>query len=62
MDKKQVKLLRELFYQVDKNSIDTTQVFLRFSSILEYLGGSKTPEFVHRLEKEYPLLKEFNIY
>lgn len=62
MDKKQVQLLKEVFLQVDNSSINTTQVFLRFWRILDYLGGSKTPEFVHRLEKEFPILKEFNIY
>jgi len=62
MDKKQVQLLKEVFLQVDNSSKGQTQVFLKFWEILDYLRGNKTPEFVHRLEKEYPILKEFNIY
>ena len=51
MDKKQIKLLREIFYQISVNSNTEFQLFHRFWEVLDYLGGSKTPEFVHRLEK-----------
>ena len=58
MEKKDVKLLRELLLEADEKSNDTTQLFIRLWEILEYLGGNKTPEYNYRIEKEYKALKE----
>lgn len=58
MKKEDVKTLRNIFYMIDKNSNDTTQVFLKVSELLEYLGGHKTQEFNNKIEKKYSDYKE----
>ena len=58
MEKKDVKLLRELLLEADEKSKDINQLFLRLWELLDYLGGNKTVEFNNRIEKEYKILKE----
>lgn len=56
--KKEAKILMRVLNKVYTTSTSEIAMYLRMHEVLEYFGGNKTPEFNHRLEKEYPELKE----
>lgn len=58
MEKKDVKLLRELLLESYRKSESTYQLFDRLFEILKYLEGNNTEEFNCKIRKEYNALKE----
>jgi len=60
MEKKDIKLLRELLNEATRKSNDVYQLYSRMIDIIDYLGGTMTPSFNDKIKKEYKVLKENN--